>query len=201
MEPCLLFVRKHAVVIFICALWAPSAGYGIHVLLRYSATPGKAGSPLLSWPGVSPVKPQPGHFGLVLFAHPQCPCTRATIRELAILSARTAGRLDAFVFFYYPSAQSPRWAHSDLWDDARAIPGVRVLEDRGGRWALQFGAATSGQTLLYGPRGDLRFHGGITAYRGHSGDNAGRDAIVAIVRGEQPAVSMTPVFGCSLRGD
>jgi hypothetical protein len=42
------------------------------------------------------------------------------------------------------------------------------------------------------------FSGGITGSRGHSGDNAGRSAIVSLVNGESTETAETFVFGCSL---
>jgi hypothetical protein len=107
------------------------------------------------------------------------------------------------VFFYLPAHETSSWATTDLWQTASAIPGVRVFEDRGAVVAFSFGTFTSGQTLLYDPNGRLLFKGGITAYRGHSGDNAGRSVITALLRGETPSQInlpvITPVFGCSLR--
>ena len=92
-----------------------------------------------------------------------------------------------------------------LWTTAREIPGVHVFEDRGAKVAQSFGAFTSGQTLLYNRDGHLLFKGGITAFRGHSGDNAGRIAILALLQHETPRTSIvpvvTPVLGCSLRGE
>jgi hypothetical protein len=115
--------------------------------------------------------------------------------------ARETEKLDAYVFFYLPAHESSAWVKTDLWNSARSIPGVRVIEDPGGAFALRFGAFTSGQTLLYNPAGRLVFHGGITAARGHSGDNNGRHAILALLQGGTPERSVTPVFGCSLRGE
>jgi hypothetical protein len=76
-----------------------------------------------------------------------------------------------------------------------------VIEDREGADARLFGAFTSGQTFLYNPGGRLLFNGGITASRGHSGDNIGRDGIVALLHGGTFAQNVTPAFGCSLKGD
>jgi hypothetical protein len=73
-----------------------------------------------------------------------------------------------------------------------------VIDDPDGAETRRFGAATSGETLLYSPAGKLLFRGGITASRGHSGDNYGRDAIVALVNKPSRRFSNTPVFGCSL---
>jgi hypothetical protein len=52
--------------------------------------------------------------------------------------------------------------------------------------------------LLYDTAGRLLFSGGITAARGHSGDNAGREAIVALLAGAPTDRTQTPVFGCKL---
>jgi len=60
------------------------------------------------------------------------------------------------------------------------------------------GAETSGYVLLYDRSGQLRFRGGITAGRGHAGDNAGEDAVVALVTGRPASRQQTPVYGCSL---
>jgi hypothetical protein len=52
--------------------------------------------------------------------------------------------------------------------------------------------------ILYDAAGRLRFSGGITAARGHAGDNLGRSAIVELLEGDSPTATATPVFGCSL---
>jgi hypothetical protein len=78
------------------------------------------------------------------------------------------------------------------------IPGVTVHLDDAGREARLFASMTSGETLLFDAEGRLKFHGGITASRGHSGDNAGRDALEALLRGQASQQVITPVFGCSL---
>jgi hypothetical protein len=44
----------------------------------------------------------------------------------------------------------------------------------------------------------LLFAGGITAARGHAGDNAGRSAIETLLAGGRPGYDRTPVFGCPI---
>jgi hypothetical protein len=112
--------------------------------------------------------------------------------------ARAGGKAVAIVFFIAPRSQRLDWVHSDLWRDARAIPGVDIIEDAEGREARRFGAATSGQTLLYDEAGNLQFNGGITASRGHSGGNYGRDAVISLLESGTAERHTTPVFGCSL---
>jgi hypothetical protein len=196
--------RKHALILAAVGLWLPAVSYGIHVMWRYATTPGQPAEPPRLWPGGEPIQRRQGQATLLLFAHPQCGCTRASLGELAILMAHAQGKLEAAVFFYRPTSEDSAWVRTDLWRTASAIPGVHAFEDRDAQMAKRFGVFTSGEALLYSATGKLLFEGGITAYRGHSGDNAGRTAITTLVHGVVPAeISApvtTPVFGCSLRG-
>jgi hypothetical protein len=112
--------------------------------------------------------------------------------------ARLPGSLSVHVLFYQPRNAPAGWTKSDLGEIAAAIPGVTASWDDSGLEATRFGAATSGHVVLYGALGRLLFSGGITASRGHSGDNAGRDAIVSAISTGEPGQGAAPVFGCSL---
>ena len=193
-------LRNRLAAVVMLVLWIPAVGLGVRTLLRYSNTPGRPAAPPARWPSASPFRPARGRAALLIFAHPQCPCSRATIGELALIVAKSRTKVDVSVFFYSPPAEASGWAMTDLWRSATAIPGVRAIEDPGGLAARRFGASTSGQALLYDPGGRLLFSGGITASRGHSGDNEGRDAILALLGGEAVRRNTTPVFGCSLLG-
>jgi len=133
-----------------------------------------------------------------MLVHPQCPCSRASIGELALLMAQSQGRLKAYVLFLKPAGFSDDWEKTDLWQSAAGIPGVKPLVDYDGMEARRFHAKTSGQTVLYDAEGRLLFSGGITAARGHAGDNAGRSAIVSLVNAKVADKAETPVFGCPL---
>jgi hypothetical protein len=67
--------------------------------------------------------------------------------------------------------------------------------------ARRFAAMTSGHALLYGPNGHLLFSGGITFARGHSGDNPGCDAVIALITTGENESRTAAVFGCSLLDD
>ena len=179
-------------------IWLASVIAGMSMLRTYSLTPSVAGTPGLRWPVASQIVPRAGYFTLVMAIHPHCPCSRASIGELAILMAQNHRRLAASVIFVEPPGFGASWTKSDLWSSAGLIPGVSRIIDRGGEANL-FGAATSGQTMVYDGRGRLLFSGGITAARGHFGDNAGVSAIVALT--ETPAsarLAQTAVYGCPL---
>jgi len=177
-------------------VWLLAAVAGLGALASYAATAGPEGSPARSWPGDSRVSRSTQVPTLVLFAHPRCACTRATLGELAILMTHVQGRVAAHVIFFRPSDGGPEWVETDLWKQARAIPGVSVEPDRDGREAAAFGAIVSGAARLYDREGTLIFDGGMTASRGHSGDNDGRSALQLLLTGSPSPVTHTSVFGC-----
>lgn len=187
--------------IIICLLWLMAVGAGFGLLADYQATRGAVGETPEQWPLGTRIAPDPQRDTLLMFVHPQCPCTRASIEELNHLIARSGGNVAAQVWFFRPAGFSEQWTRAGLWQSANAIPGVTTHEDPEGMQARQFGAQTSGYVLLYDTHGRLLFKGGITAGRGHAGDNAGEDALVSLLAGETVPVRETPVFGCSLLGD
>jgi hypothetical protein len=183
--------------LLLTAIWLVAVACGLGYLLVYDYTPGKSSvlTPQ-SWPGRTPHSPD--RPTLVLFAHPKCPCTRASIDELARLMTQSQGLVDARVVFFHPAGTGEEWARTDLWQSAAAIPGVKVEADEDGRQARDFHATASGHVVLYDVRGRLLFSGGITESRGHSGDNAGQAAIVDILHHRPTNTHSTPTFGCAL---
>ena len=178
--------------------WAALVVSGLWWLGSYANAPGQSKTPPGRWPSDSRIPLAPDQLTLVMLAHPHCPCTRASIGELASIMAHSQGRLRAYVLFISPEGSSADWEKTDLWRSASDIPGVNVIKDSDGLEARLFHAVTSGQTVLYNSHRELLFSGGITAARGHFGDNAGQSAIVAIANAGVPDRTETSVFGCPL---
>jgi hypothetical protein len=195
-----MVVRVLPIQIGLCALWLVAAGAGFVVILNYQSGSGPAGITPQHWPLGAQIVLDHNRDTLIMFAHPQCPCTRASLEELNRLLARSQGRVAAQVLFFKPGKFPSDWTRTDLWRNAAAIPGVTVHEDLDGAQARVFGAETSGYVLLYDTRGQLLFKGGITGSRGHAGDNAGEDAIVSLLTERDASVKQTQVYGCSLVG-
>lgn len=186
-------------ILFISTVsWLFAISIGLFILWDYENTPGVGTKPPDRWPAESLLQREPGRATLVMLAHPRCPCTRASIGELDALMTQSQGRLTAYVLFLKPAGFDDDWQKTDLWQSAAKIPGVKAVMDDGGTEARRFRAATSGQTVLYAPEGNLIFSGGITGSRGHSGDNAGRSAIVSLVTSGESLRAETFVFGCQL---
>ncbi len=117
-----------------------------------------------------------------------------------MLITRARDRLAAHVLLVHPPGSPPEWSTTNLGRQAALVTGVGVTRDLDGTESRRFGAATSGQVVVYDDAGRLRFSGGITPSRGHEGDNAGRNAILALISRRGPRIATTRVFGCSLFG-
>lgn len=189
---------KAAVWVACAALWLGAVAAGARVLIAHASTPGPVVRAPAHFPENSGIEPDRSRPTLLVFAHPQCPCTSATLGELAELLAEAPSAASVHVLFVQPRHTTDGWTEADLWASAEAMPGVRVARDPDGVIASRFGAQTSGVALLYDIEGDLLFSGGITGSRGHAGDNAGREALTRALVETGFSSEGNPVFGCSL---
>ncbi len=172
-------------------LWAFFVLAGLGALMNHQAASGRPADPPGRWPsGLE----RGSNFTLLLFAHPHCPCTRATLRQLERRLQPLKAQLKTFVVFVKPPDTEQDFHLDELWELSQSMSGVTTLCDDDGRWARAFGCYTSGQALLYGPDGGLRFAGGLTASRGHEGDSIGLEAVETLGR----AATVTEVYGCPL---
>jgi hypothetical protein len=171
---------------------------GLATLWKYDNAPGDSATAPTTWPAASSLTRSSDRPTLVVLAHPQCSCTRASLGELAEALARVDNRPKTFVVFLKPDGFSEDWLQSDLWRTATSLPDTTVVRDENGEEARRFGTSTSGQTLLYDESGSLLFAGGITGARAHRGDNDGRRAIVSLLNRGTSSRATTNVFGCPL---
>jgi len=178
--------------------WGAVALGGTLWTWKYKSTPAPSSVAPAQWPTETTLSRRPGQPLLVMLAHPRCVCTRASVSELAELLGEVGSRVDAAIVFVRPEGTSDDWIEGDLLRAATAIPGLRVVVDRGGKEVQRFGALASGTVLLYDGAGKLLFSGGITAARGHVGDNLGRRRIVDLVNKGTADRTTSPVFGCDL---
>lgn len=180
------------------ALWLVVVCAGLAMVAAYDNRPGVSADAPAHWPettGLDRSGPVPT---LVMIVHPRCACSRASIAELAELMARTTARPRAYVAIVKPNGLPEDWDVTGIREAAMRIPGVKVVRDLDGLEARAFAAQTSGQTYLYGSDGRLIFSGGITASRGHAGENIGRTAILSLLNDQPAAIRTSSVFGCSL---
>ena len=184
--------------------WAGTVGLGFFLLGEYHHRPGHSGAPTSAWPEGTPVAPDPARPTLVMFLHPRCPCSRASVAELAAILARRGDRVAATAVLFRPESSSRDWGRSaGLGPEVAATPGVRILDDPGGATARRFGVETSGHVLLYDLAGRLLYHRRHHPLARPPGRaNPGLSAVLARLDGPAAAVAgRGPVFGCPTTGN
>jgi hypothetical protein len=124
-----------------------SAAFGFDLLLRYEGTAGAEASAPEMWPRASEIALDPSRANLVLLVHPECPCSRPSVSELAKLMARAGSHIVAHVLFVMPPGLSADPVASGMWDTASHIPKTTPLIDPHGTEARRLGALTSGQVV------------------------------------------------------
>jgi hypothetical protein len=187
------------IIYALLVLWIVGVGYGMHRIWKYKTTPGVAADTPSSWPADTKLVRAREGATLVMLAHPYCPCTRASVGELAQLMTQLRGKVTAYVVLAIPAEDAAEFEENETYRTAAAIPGVTVVRDIGGIESERFGGKTSGQTYVFTATGATLFSGGITAARGHAGDNAGSRRIAELVTRGTSDRTVSPVFGCGLQ--
>jgi hypothetical protein len=189
-------MRKTALISAVM-IWAVLVGIGFVWLTDYSTRPGKPANVSAKLPPeiyetLNKTLPK-----VILFVHPQCACSRATLSELERILAENENRAEVKIFFYKPEQESDDWVKTNLWRQANEMPSVKVGIMNESEME-KFGVITSGQTIVYDLDGNVVFSGGITYGRGHEGMSRGRKAIEEYLQSGRLSVSETSVFGCAL---
>lgn len=183
------------------ALWLGSLAASAAVFERYARTPGSAGEARPVADAEAGAKRESGDaWRVTMYAHPRCPCTRASLTELARVAEAVGdgARVEYEVVMYRPQGAGDDWVRGRSWDLAHEIQSVRVAIDPGGRMSAREGAFTSGHVVVRDGAGAVVYAGGVTNGRGETGASAAGEAIIAALRGEEVALRVGPVFGCEI---
>ena len=179
-------------------VWSLAVVCGMSSVISYSNTPGEKNSPPNLLPQEAPISINDNNYQLFMFIHPKCPCTRSSIRELERIITSCPEDITITFYCFAPSDKNENWINTDIVKSAQAIPRSTIISDVDGRLAKSFDAKTSGHVLLYHPNGSLLFSGGITAGRGHEGDNIGRTFITDVVKNKSSKRTQCFTYGCSI---
>lgn len=206
-------MKKTVKIYLLLASWASLSVGGLFYLETWSSVPGSAGTPTVHWPKDSHLNLASDALTLVMFVHPRCACTNASITELAKLTAQAGSKIKASIVFANPTNPVDKTKMLNqpeaekLWRKAVALPSVNVVLDQQDREASLFGSKTSGHVFVFNTQGLRLFDGGITYARGHEGSNEGSEAILSLITekpepgyAESAASIWTPIFGCLLKG-
>jgi hypothetical protein len=181
----------------LAATWCAAIVAGLALVVDFETKPGASSPQITRWPAKTQLAPAVDGATLVMFLHPECPCSRASLDELDRLLQSNSAPIKVHLVIVAPS-EGPDWRQATNAARAARIGGAILSLDSDGETARQFGAETSGDVFVFDRSGQLRFQGGITAARGHSGPNAASAAAAAAMREDGTGTSRMPVFGCSL---
>jgi hypothetical protein len=183
-------MARETVIWVIASGWLVAILGGFLIWERYDATPGTVGDIAASDGRES------AGWRLTVFAHPHCPCTRATLQQLAEI-VHSSPLLSVRVVIVCPVSGPKGGEQGEVGLEARRIARAEVVCDPTGAVAKRAGAETSGHALLFDPAGQVVFRGGLTPVRGRTGKNAGQHAVQTWIGGGMGAAA-APVYGCPL---
>ena len=93
-------------------------------LWKHKETPGEVAIAPHEWPAMTRLARTAGHPTAVLFVHPMCPCTPASIEELRTVTEQMRGSLASFIQRVgIVKASEREWGFS-LLDKVRILSGV-----------------------------------------------------------------------------
>ena len=109
-------------------VWLALILLGMAALAKHQYAPGESvlfGSEALA------LNASPSHMDdvasqLVVYLHPECPCSEATVEELDRMMTRCGSRLTAKVMMFRPDGVSADWGDTNVQRRAARIPGVVV---------------------------------------------------------------------------
>jgi hypothetical protein len=184
-------------------LWAVAIVVGSWSMLRHEFAAATPALPVHDLPPeLARLVPERKPLTLVLAVHPECPCTAASLEQLERLLAQNPDRIQTIVLFWTDQGEfsAPAVRQSRYWKRLAALPHVTLVPDSDGATAASLGAVVSGSLVAFDAEGRARFHGGLTASRGHAGSSRGLEFLQAIVEGKaSPDVCSAPAFGCELQ--
>ncbi len=202
-----LFTSPQAVIIWLALTICTMTSFW-----AYEATPGTPSAVAECAPAESSILLASERNTLVVFIHPKCVCTNATLLELR----RIWNEIDSTVHpkcifaLRQPVDSAAAWTKTSIERMCREFPEATVLYDYGGMEAKRYGITTSGTCILYASNGHRIFCGGITASRGHQGPAHGQDVLLERMKAFSSSSELhsanpqclnhdaCPAFGCPL---
>lgn len=191
--------RRRAGLIALSIVWLAGVASSFSALAIYKSTPSEVATDApRRFPEASAIARSSSLPTLLMFVHPRCACSRASLAELSKLLKELRGRVSARIVVQTDTPQGAALEATDITRAAQAISAASVVLDPAAREAARFGAMSSGQTLLYDRDGRLLFSGGLTNSRGHEGASLGKAHLLSALEAQDMAPRTAAVFGCKL---
>ena len=102
-------------------VWLGLVLVGLWKINQYSNTPGESARASQRLPSISGVAVSSGLATLVLFLHPKCGCSKATLGELAQLVPKISAKSKVNIVFLKPDGFTDADVRGSLWAEANEI--------------------------------------------------------------------------------
>lgn len=199
----LKFVSKCLIPV-LTVVWSAGLLAGSVWLIDHSSKPGEVELNIKSWPTETHLAQHSGKPQVLVFVHPMCSCSEVTLAEMSSLFQRLNTPCEISLVISttdHTSIPENRVHGFETWCQQ---VGAHLVWDFGRSEARRFGVTTSGHVFLFSSDGNLQFQGGVTAGRGHHGENPGLSSLVELLTNTQPRKSSRDCFqtyGCPLFED
>lgn len=182
--------------------WILILAIGVGAFAQFSYTPGQAADASTAWPSLSRLQPAENQPELLVFLHPKCACSHATLKDLGSILPEIGSRAKVRVIFNDlgdPSLLEESHSYEMAKEMASESGGIEIVKDPNGVESKLFGVKTSGQVFLYDEQAKLVFSGGLTPSRGHEGESQGAIAVMSWLNSKKIQWQTSNVFGCSMK--
>ena len=185
-----------------CGLWLMAVCSGMVAFYDYSFTQGASPATPASFPKQSRLPRIDGQRCLLMFVHPMCGCTNASVEQIRRLyhDIQAAGHSVPQLTFVIrqPSATEPAWSSTSVLQLCNSVPGASLIQDYDGSESRLFGVTTSGTCCLFDNNGQRIFVGGITIARGHQGPAPSAWQLKRAITEGHITDEHFQVFGCAM---
>ena len=179
-------------------LWLFILVAGISAFAKFAYTPGETAHAPKLWPALTRLKAPNQLPKLLVFVHPKCGCSEATLRNLEKILPDLVNKVQIKIVMN-DLGDPAMLQGSKAFAQASAFKNVDIVVDHGGYETAAFGVKTSGQAMLYDETGHLVFQGGLTPFRGHEGVSEGEISVVKWIQTREMVWKDTSVFGCAMK--
>ena len=192
-------MKKNPINFILISVWLIAISTGLYFLYQYQNKNGELGTSSSHWIESSNIHFEENKNNVLMFLHPYCPCSRASLNELAKILSHKIKPSTVKIILAKPESKDSNWVYeSPLYKITKEL-NFQSLIDKNSHESKLFEAKTSGLVLIFNKDKKLMFRGGITDSRGHEGDNKGAQKALTILQSiSSQSLEEFFVFGCEI---
>lgn len=194
-----MVARKKIIISVIISIWVGSIIWSTKAMLIFQFTPGKMGKVFNDFPQKSKLVLDQTLPTLILFLHPKCTCSKASVEEIKIIKSSIKKEFKLIAVVQTASLKLTDELEK-LKEELSTLPHSTIVNDSYSFETNLFSVKTSGQIYIYSSFGELIYTGGSTSSRGTSSPSELRRTIASILEtNKKPHQLITKsIYGCEM---